>query len=82
MNTSEQNKYVQIFLKTCRKKLGKIVSIVGKNGASDLRHYPNAAGIEFGPIGAGPHSDNEWVDIKSLNLFYEILKDFLLCLNK
>ncbi|HSA83455.1 MAG TPA: M20/M25/M40 family metallo-hydrolase [Patescibacteria group bacterium] len=36
------------------------------------------AAIEFGPIGNGAHHDNEWVDIKSLETYYHILKRFLL----
>ena len=82
LNTPEDNKYVKGFLKIAEISLGHKVEIVGKNGASDLRHYPKSAGIEFGPIGEGPHTDNEWVDIKSLNTFYQILKDYLLSLAK
>jgi succinyl-diaminopimelate desuccinylase len=77
-NTPENDKYVQRFLKTAKKSLNRTVPIIGKNGASDVRHYPDAAGVEFGPVGAGPHADNEWVDIKSLQTFSKILKDFLL----
>lgn len=82
LNTPESNKYVQSFLKVAEKSLGSKIEIVGKNGACDLRHYPNAAGFEFGPVGYGPHSDNEWVSIKSLDTYYKIMKDYLLDLDK
>lgn len=34
--------------------------------------------IEFGPVGANAHADDEWVDIQSLVDYYTILKQFLL----
>ncbi len=82
LNTPEDNTYVQRFLDIARKTLGNKIAIVGKNGASDLRHYPKTAGLEFGPIGMGPHTDNEWVSIKSLDVYYQILKTFLVSLNR
>jgi len=44
-----------------------------------LRHYNGVQedGVTFGPIGEGLHSDNEWVSIKSLGEYYQILKKFL-----
>lgn len=81
MNTSENDPYVQGFIKIAEKTLDKKVQIVGKNGGCDLRHYPNAAGIEFGPVGEGPHTDYEWVSVKSLGTYYKIMKDYLLDLD-
>lgn len=68
-------------IKTHTKKTPKKLK---KHGASDARHYAgaNINTVCFGPKGDGLHSDNEWVDIKSLNLFYSILQDFLLNLKK
>ncbi|OGK64874.1 hypothetical protein A2313_00520 [Candidatus Roizmanbacteria bacterium RIFOXYB2_FULL_41_10] len=50
------------------------------HGASDARHYSavGTSAIEFGPIGNGLHSDDEWVDTQSLLLFYNVLKEYLL----
>jgi len=58
-------------------------NIISKNGGNDARHFSRVGcnGIEFGPIGEGLHSDSEWVSIKSLEEYYQILKDFLLSLN-
>lgn len=43
--------------------------------ASDARFYSDAniPAVCFGPIGAGLHSDEEWVDIASLEQLYAIL---------
>jgi len=45
---------------------------------SDARFYSGAGipAICFGPVGAGLHSDHEWVDIASLEQLYLILRDF------
>lgn len=55
--------------------------LYAKNGGSDIRFYNNAetlgTGVTFGPIGQGRHADNEWVDIKSLENYYHVLKTFL-----
>ncbi len=78
--TKKNNKYLNLLKLTAEKKLNKKISILSANGSSDLRHFSriNCPGVEFGPIGKGMGSDNEWVDIKSLENYYKILKDFLL----
>ena len=44
--------------------------------ASDARFYSDVgiAAVCFGPIGAGLHSDEEWVEIESLETTYHILR--------
>ncbi|MCG8348772.1 MAG: M20/M25/M40 family metallo-hydrolase [Chloroflexales bacterium] len=46
--------------------------------ASDARYYSNSGmpAICFGPVGAGLHSDEEWVDIDSLVQLYTVLFEF------
>ncbi|BCX13558.1 MAG: hypothetical protein KatS3mg085_090 [Candidatus Dojkabacteria bacterium] len=48
-------------------------------GSSDARHYARIGipAVEFGPIGGGIASDEEWVDIDSLIEFYNILQNFV-----
>lgn len=48
-------------------------------GSSDARHFTRVgdAGVEFGPIGGGIGTDEEWVDLDSLGRYVEILKCFL-----
>ncbi|MDZ4721842.1 MAG: M20/M25/M40 family metallo-hydrolase [Roseiflexaceae bacterium] len=48
--------------------------------ATDARFYSSAGipAVCLGPIGAGLHSDEEWVDIASLGQTYDILRRFVL----
>ena len=80
--TDENNPFVYNLRKATKEITYKLPPIIAKHGGSDIRHY-NAVGCEgvtFGPVGAGLHTDNEWVSIKSLVDYYEILKNFLLSL--
>ncbi|NNJ10170.1 M20/M25/M40 family metallo-hydrolase [Chloroflexales bacterium ZM16-3] len=47
--------------------------------STDARYYTHAGipAICIGPLGAGLHSDEEWVDIASLSTLYEIIADFV-----
>src|SRR4030042_3730773 len=67
---------------TFKKVTNRKVKICKTHGANDIRHFNKFGcnGIEFGPVGIGLHTDNEWVSIKSLESYYQILKDFLLSL--
>lgn len=79
--TDPNNKDIQALLKIAREfSDGKKSELMQGQGASDARHY-SAVGvpaIEFGPIGGGLHSDEEWVSIKGLETYSKILKEFLL----
>lgn len=74
-----RSKYNKLLLKSSEKITGRKGSFVQKHGGSDVRFFSavGCEGITFGPIGQGHHSDNEWVDLKSLNDFSQILKSFL-----
>ena len=80
MITSNENEYIKILQKESKQIIKKNIILRGAQGTSDARHFGqvNCAGIEFGPIGQGIGSDNEWVDIPSLEKYYQILKNFLL----
>lgn len=77
--TERSNLYLKKLINSTKQILGKEKNLVSHHGASDIRHYNRVAieGICFGPIGAGHHSDNEWVNIKSIEDYYNILKHFL-----
>jgi len=47
--------------------------------ASDARFYSELRipAVCFGPVGAGLHSDDEWVEIESLVQLYEVLRRFV-----
>lgn len=78
--TDPDNTYIKQLQQAIKKMTGTTEKISGANGASDVRFFneKNIPGVEFGPKGAGAHSDEEWVDIKSLENYYHILKEFLL----
>lgn len=80
--TDQNNKYVKLLRESTKKVTGKLSPVIVKHGGSDIRHFNKVGcdGVTFGPKGYGLHTDNEWVDIKSLEQYYEILKTFLLSL--
>ncbi len=82
-STDENNQYIKQLVDAVMKTTGKDTELVYKHGASDIRHYNlvGCDGITFGPIGEGHHSDKEWVDIKSAEDYYNILKEYLSNLN-
>ena len=77
--TDENIPFVKSLQKATAIVTQKPADIIVKHGGSDIRHYSGVHedGVTFGPIGEGLHSDNEWVDIKSLGEYFEILKVFL-----
>lgn len=80
---SHSTKETNLYIKTLEKSINDVTKnkaeLVSKHGASDIRHFNqiNVEGVTFGPIGEGHHSDNEWVDLKSINDYYQILYSFL-----
>lgn len=83
-STKKNNPYLKLLKKFTGEITKKKTSVLAAHGSSDLRHFARVQcnGIEFGPVGKGMGSDNEWVDTKSLETYYKILKTFLLSLNK
>lgn len=79
----ERNPYFKIFREIGKQVIKRDLILRGAQGSSDARHFRrvNCPGIEFGPIGHGIGSDDEWVDIRSLEKYYHILKSFLLRLD-
>ena len=78
--TDENNRFVRSLQKATQAVTGKNAEIIVKHGGSDIRHFNGVHedGVTFGPVGERLHSDNEWVSIKSLGEYYEILKNFLI----
>lgn len=79
IDTPAGNTYIQLLNAVSKNTLKKGVIMRGAQGSSDARHFTRVkcAGIEFGPIGGGIGSDNEWVSIPSLAQFKRILEEFL-----
>ena len=74
------NLYLQKIKNSVQKIINKELVLYGAQGTSDARHFTKVGidGIEFGPIGGGIGTDDEWVDIVSLDNYCNILEDFLL----
>lgn len=55
---------------------GTPVEFYGEHFGSDARFYSEQGipAVCFGPVGAGLHSHDEWVDIASLETFYRIMQ--------
>ena len=82
--TDSNNYYVQALKTTVMQVTSRQPAFIQKHGGSDIRHFNQAGcpGVTFGPTGEGMHTDNEWVDIRSLEQYYDIVHDFLLALDK
>ncbi len=77
--TEAKNPYIIKLQDVTKSIIGKKAPTVKLHGGSDIRHYDRVgvSGVCFGAEGAGHHTDNEWVSIKSLENYYQILKKFL-----
>ncbi|MBN1169315.1 M20/M25/M40 family metallo-hydrolase [Candidatus Woesebacteria bacterium] len=77
--TDESNEYIKKLQESLNKINGRKSSMLATHGGADIRHYNKAGinGVTFGPVGDGLHTNSEWVSIKSLEKYYEILIDFL-----
>ena len=82
MINDPQGKYFKRIQKVMRKNRLR-VKIEKEHGASDGRFFSEKGipVIMFKPICSESHVDNEWIDLKSLEVFYQILKDFVLSLS-
>jgi succinyl-diaminopimelate desuccinylase len=80
---NERNPYVKLLVKLIKRETKKGGKLIGGHGSSDARHFTRVScpAVEFGPIYGGIGSDNEWVDIPSLEKYFQILKNFLFSLH-
>ena len=67
------------YLKTAEAVLKTQVKVKGECGASDARYWAKdqIPIIVTKPMGGGIHSSEEWVDVDSCLVFYEILLKYL-----
>ncbi len=76
------DRYVKCFKVIAEKIIGRKTKIIKSTGSGDNRFF-SAKGmpvIIMGPNFGGEHGVDEWVEIKSLEKFYQILKEFVCCL--
>ncbi len=76
----ESNPYLKALQCVAEEITTQKVLFYGAQGTSDARHFTRVGinGVEFGPIGENIGSDDECVSIKSLEQYYQILRNFLL----
>lgn len=76
---SDTNPFVQTLQRITEEYRNEESSFYCAQGSSDARHYTRIGdiGVEFGPIGGGIGTDEEWIDIPSLNVYREVLKRYL-----
>lgn len=73
---SRQDHYFKKLKRSAEKILQRKINYRRAHGSLDARFFA-AQGVTtlvFGPKGAGSHSTNEWVSLKSLEEYYQILK--------
>jgi succinyl-diaminopimelate desuccinylase len=61
------------------RRIGRTPRFYREHFATDARYYTNAGmpAICLGPVGAGLHSDEEWVSVESLADLYHVILDYL-----
>ena len=75
-----QNQYLRKFCQIVEEDFHTKTSFVISHGSSDARFFASKKipVILTRPKGGGPHSDKEWVSIKSLKIFHQALTKFVL----
>lgn len=75
----EHPKVVRV-AKLIEQRLGQTPSFFREHYATDARYYTSAGvpAICVGPVGAGLHSDEEWVSVASLADLHAVLTDYIL----
>jgi succinyl-diaminopimelate desuccinylase len=83
LDTKKDNPFVQSLIAVTKQVVGREVILRGAQGSSDARHFQRVGtqGIEFGPVGEGIGSDDEWVSVASLEQFQTILEQYIRALD-
>ncbi len=79
LDTNPNDGYVQQLAAALREVTGQAPQLYREHFASDARFYSDKRipAVCFGPVGAGLHSDEEWVEITSLVVLYHVLHRFV-----
>lgn len=79
-HTNPDSMYIEKLRFVINSVLGHKSVLSRAHGESDARFFTSIGceGVEFGPIGGNHHADEEWVDLKSLEEYYTILKGFII----
>lgn len=71
------NSDAKLLIQIMKEKLGHKPEIVNSFGATDAVHFPDVPSFITMIDGAGAHSDNEWVSMKGIFTFIDILREFI-----
>lgn len=76
--TPRDNSYILKLKKAIEEVTSYKAEFVNKHAASDVRHFTAAdiPAVVFGPNVTGSHTEEEWVDLGSLERFYRVLYKF------
>lgn len=79
LKVGQKDHAIKIYKNIVKTKTGKKCLAIKYHSACDARFFvsKNVPIIIARPTGGNAHGDNEWISIQSLNLFSEILSDFL-----
>lgn len=77
--TDPENDYIKTFIKASETVLKKAIRISGETGASDARFFSKHTipVIISNPVGGNIHTSGEYVELASLEQYYQILMIFL-----
>lgn len=77
------NADVQNFVRLYEQIAGDKIRFTKAHGSSDARFFASQGTpvIMFRPDGGGAHGDNEWLSKSSLDLFYKLLKEYVLSIS-
>ena len=76
---SKNNPYLLKYSKIAKKITGSQPDLIQSAGASDARYFSaaNIPVIISRPVGAGHHTDEEWLSQKSLGQYYQVVAAFV-----
>lgn len=79
METSEESEFVKSLGKSAEEVSGRQIEFRRENFASDMRFFTEKGipAVCFGPEGYNLHGENEFAEVESLEIYCEILKNFL-----
>lgn len=77
---ADNNPFLLSLERAIKETVGEKAQYVAAHAPSDLRHFNTVGchGVEFGPVGYGQHTDEEWVAINSLEKYFFTLETFLI----
>lgn len=77
--TPEHNIYMNSYVETLQQIAGQKVCFTKAHGASDARFFAakNIPAIVSQPLCGNLHAENEWINIKAMKMYYEVLIQYI-----